>query len=282
MSNPLAVVVAMIALLMATLNVNVAANVVSPANDFSNLWPRRISFRTGGLITCLMGIVMQPWRLLANYGNYVFGWLVGYSGFLGPIAGVLICDYFVIRKKIILTEDLYRRNGAYEFSGGVNWRAIAALAMGCGSGVRGLVYAPLRVLYDYAWFVGFGVSFLAYSALMIGSRLPTRRWRLVVAARQWRRRSVGVRICARLVVPAHGRLAGVDLLHGDAILDRADQRAQIAADAFFLDDARHVHAHALARFFFRSPRVTCRARCTGARRPRRPRSRAGSRCTVRD
>src|SRR3989441_10882627 len=94
----------MIALLMATLNVNVAANVVSPANDFSNLYPRRISFRMGGLMTCAIGILMQPWKLLANYGSYIFGWLVGYSGFLGPIAGVLICDYFVLRKKIILVE----------------------------------------------------------------------------------------------------------------------------------------------------------------------------------
>jgi NCS1 family nucleobase:cation symporter-1 len=166
LSSPLAVVIAMIALLMATLNVNVAANVVSPANDFSNLWPRRISFRIGGLITCLMGIVMQPWKLLANYGNYVFGWLVGYSGFLGPIAGVLICDYFLIRKKVIVTEDLYQRNGIYEYSGGVNWKAVAALAMGSGVAFVGLIYSPLRVLYDYAWFVGFGVSFVAYSALM--------------------------------------------------------------------------------------------------------------------
>src|SRR6202790_3220133 len=167
LGNPIAVMLAMVALLLATLNVNVAANVVSPANDFSNLWPRRISFRTGGLITCVIGIAMQPWKLLANYGNYVFGWLVGYSGFLGPIAGILICDYFVLRKKILLTEDLYRRNGSYEFSDGVNWRAIAALALGCGVAFVGLVYSPLRVLYDYAWFVGFGVSFVAYSVLMM-------------------------------------------------------------------------------------------------------------------
>ena len=101
LGNPVAVVIAMIALLMATLNVNVAANVVSPANDFSNLSPRRISFRTGGLITCVMGIVMQPWKLMSSYGSYIFVWLVGYSGVLGPIAGVLICDYFVIRHKIL-------------------------------------------------------------------------------------------------------------------------------------------------------------------------------------
>ena len=150
LGNPIAVVVAMMALLLATLNVNVAANVVSPSNDFSNLSPRRISFRTGGLITCVVGVaVFQPWKLLANYSNYIFGWLVGYSGFLGPIAGVMICDYFVVRKKIILVEDLYHRGGFYEFSGGFNWRAIAALAAGVGVALIGLVVPgvarPLRL-----------------------------------------------------------------------------------------------------------------------------------------
>ena len=166
LGNPLAVVVAMIALLMATLNVNVAANVVSPANDFSNLAPRRISFRAGGLITCALGLAMMPWKVMASYGNYVFGWLVGYSGFLGPIAGVLICDYFLLRKKIILVEDLYQRGGFYEFSSGVNWNAMGALAAGAGVAFVGLVFPPLRVLYNYAWFVGFAVSFVAYYALM--------------------------------------------------------------------------------------------------------------------
>jgi NCS1 family nucleobase:cation symporter-1 len=172
LGNPIAVVVAMIALLMATLNVNVAANVVSPANDFSNLWPRRISFRTGGLITCLVGVAMQPWKLLASYGNYVSGWLVGYSGFLGPVAGILICDYFVRRKTVLKTEDLYRRGGLYEFTGGVNWRAILALAIGCAVAFVGLIYAPLRALYDYSWFVGFGVSFAAYWMLTVNRKEP--------------------------------------------------------------------------------------------------------------
>ncbi|HEX4003983.1 MAG TPA: NCS1 family nucleobase:cation symporter-1 [Candidatus Acidoferrales bacterium] len=165
LGNPVAVIIAMIALLLATLNVNVAANVVSPANDFSNLWPQKISFRTGGLITCVIGIVMQPWKLLATYGNYVSGWLVGYSGFLGPIAGILICDYFVRRRTILNAEDLYRRGGVYEFSSGVNWRAIAALVIGCAVAFVGLIYAPLRALYNYSWFVGFAVSFLAYLVL---------------------------------------------------------------------------------------------------------------------
>jgi NCS1 family nucleobase:cation symporter-1 len=145
--------------------VNVAANVVSPANDFSNLSPRRISFRTGGLITCVMGIVMQPWKLMANYGSYIFGWLVGYSGFLGPIAGVLICDYFVIRHKNLSTQDLYQRGGLYEYSRGINWQAIVALAAGAGVAFVGLFVPALKVLYNYAWFVGFAVSFVAYLAL---------------------------------------------------------------------------------------------------------------------
>ncbi len=166
LGNPFAVVIAMLALLMATLNVNVAANVVSPANDFSNLWPRRISFRTGGLITCLVGIAMQPWKLMANYGTYIFGWLVGYSGFLGPIAGVLICDYFLVRKKVLTTEDLYLRGGQYEYSRGFHWQAIVALAAGAAVAFIGLLLPSLRTLYNYAWFVGFAVSFCAYFALM--------------------------------------------------------------------------------------------------------------------
>ena len=167
LGNPVAVVVAMLALLLATLNVNVAANLVSPSNDFSNLAPRVISFRTGGLITCVVGVaIFQPWKLLANYSNYIFGWLVGYSGFLGPIAGVMICDYFVVRKKILLVEDLYQRHAFYEFARGINWRAMASLAAGAAVAFVGLLVPSLRVLYDYAWFVGFAVSFALYWALM--------------------------------------------------------------------------------------------------------------------
>ncbi|MFQ5778887.1 MAG: NCS1 family nucleobase:cation symporter-1 [Terriglobia bacterium] len=165
LGHPAAVVVAMIALLLATLNVNIAANVVSPANDFSNLYPRRISFKLGGLITCFLGLLTQPWALLENYGNYIFGWLVGYSSFLGPVAGVMIADYFVLRKKILVTEDLYQRKSFYEFSRGFNPRAVAALGAGIAAALVGLVVEPLRPLFHYAWFVGFGVSFLLYLAL---------------------------------------------------------------------------------------------------------------------
>ena len=166
LGNPFAVILAMIALLMATLNVNVAANVVSPANDFSNLSPRRISFRLGGLITCFVGVAMQPWKLMANYGSYIFGWLVGYSGFLGPIAGVMICDYFVVRKKVLAVQDLYQRDGLYEYHRGFNWPAVISLAAGAGVAFIGLFVPQLRVLYNYAWFVGFFVSFVVYFALM--------------------------------------------------------------------------------------------------------------------
>jgi nucleobase:cation symporter-1, NCS1 family len=113
-----------------------------------------------------VGIAMQPWKLMANYGSYIFGWLVGYSGFLGPIAGVLICDYFIIRKKVLLVEDLYQRNALYEYHRGFNWQALAALAAGAAVAFVGLLVPPLRVLYNYAWFVGFIVSFFAYFAMM--------------------------------------------------------------------------------------------------------------------
>jgi NCS1 family nucleobase:cation symporter-1 len=167
LENPAAIVIAMLALSVATLNVNVAANLVSPANDFSNLSPRRISFRTGGLIACVLGVaVFQPWRLLASYSNYIFGWLVGYSGFLGPIAGVMICDYYLVRKKVLLVEDLYQHHGFYEFSGGIHWRAMAALTAGAGLAFIGLLVPSWRVLYDYAWFVGFAMSFFVYWIIM--------------------------------------------------------------------------------------------------------------------
>src|SRR5881398_1676417 len=128
--SPVAVVVSLVAILLATLNVNIGANVVSPANDFSNLWPRRISFKIGGVITCFMGIAIMPWKLLANYKTFIFGWLGGYAAVLGPVAGNMICDYFVIRRRVLIVDDLYLRRGAYEYSSGFNWRAVTALALG--------------------------------------------------------------------------------------------------------------------------------------------------------
>ena len=165
-NQPVVASVALVALLLATLNTNVAANVVSPSNDFSNLNPRWISFRTGGLITGVMGILMMPWKLLSSYNSYIFGWLVGYSGLLGPIAGIMIADYFVVRSRTLQLDGLYRRGGSYEYSKGFNYRALAALALGVAVALIGLLAPPLRWLYDYAWFVGFIVSALAYTLLM--------------------------------------------------------------------------------------------------------------------
>jgi NCS1 family nucleobase:cation symporter-1 len=164
--SPVAVVISLIAVLLATLNVNIGANVVSPANDFSNLWPQRISFKAGGVITCFVGIAMMPWKLLANHRTFIFGWLGGYAAVLGPVAGIMICDYYIVRRRKLLVNDLYLRNGAYEYSSGINWRCVSALLIGTGCALIGLAVSALRVLYDYSWFVGFVVAFAAYWALM--------------------------------------------------------------------------------------------------------------------
>jgi nucleobase:cation symporter-1, NCS1 family len=164
--SPVAVIISLFAVLLATLNVNIGANVVSPANDFSNLWPRRISFKLGALITCFIGVGMMPWKLLANHQTFIFGWLNGYAAVLGPVAGIMICDYFVIRRKILVLDDLYLRGGDYEYSRGFNLRALAALVMGSAVALMGLAIREVRFLYDYSWFVGFVVAFVTYWAMM--------------------------------------------------------------------------------------------------------------------
>ena len=164
--QPVVAFVALIAILIATLNVNIGANVVSPSNDFSNLYPRLISFRTGGLITGFLGIAMCPWKLLATPDAYIFGWLVGYSGLLGPVAGIMIGDYFFIRKTVLDVNSLYHREGAYHYSRGINPRAVLALVLGVVLALAGLAFAPLHFLYDYAWFVGFFTAGIVYLALM--------------------------------------------------------------------------------------------------------------------
>ena len=170
-NQPVVAFIALVALLTATLNTNVAANVVSPSNDFSNLNPRRISFRVGGIITGLVGVLLMPWKLLSDFSAYIFAWLVGYSGLLGPIAGIMITDYFLIRRSHLRVADLYRRQGIYEYDNGVNLRAVTALAAGVVVALLGLVVPPLRLLYDYAWFVGFSAAGAVYVALMLRSEM---------------------------------------------------------------------------------------------------------------
>lgn len=164
--NQLIIAVSMFTVAVATLSVNIAANVVSPANDFANAFPKWISFRKGGLITGIIGIIMQPWKLVADPSGYIFQWLLGYSGGLGSIAGVMIADYWLIRDKQLVLADLYLPNGTYEYDKGWNWRAVVATLAGCTMAWIGLIYPPLRPLYEYAWFVGFGVSAASYYSLM--------------------------------------------------------------------------------------------------------------------
>jgi NCS1 family nucleobase:cation symporter-1 len=164
--TPVVVIISLSSLMIATLTTNIAANVVSPANDFANLSPKHITFVKGGLITAVLGIVMMPWKLLSDYSAYIFGWLVGYSSFLGPIAGVLICDYFIIRKRILNATDLYDPKGSYTYKGGFNLKAVYALAAGVVVALIGLVIPQVSFLYDYAWFVGFAVAFFVYLFLM--------------------------------------------------------------------------------------------------------------------
>jgi NCS1 family nucleobase:cation symporter-1 len=163
--DPLIIAVSMFTAVVATLAVNIAANVVSPANDFANAFPRAISFKTGGLITGIVGIAIQPWRLLADPSGYIFTWLLGYSGGLGSIAGVLIADYWIVRKTELSLEDLYLADGAYRYSKGWHLPGVVATLAGCAAAWAGLVVPALRPVYDYAWFVGFGVSLAVYLAL---------------------------------------------------------------------------------------------------------------------
>jgi len=163
---PIVVAISMFTAVVATLAVNIAANVVSPANDFANAFPRLISFKTGGLMTGIFGILMQPWRLLADAKGYIYLWLVGYSGGLGSIAGVLIADYWLVRRTTLELEDLYRRDGVYRYRAGWNWKAVVATAAGCALAWGGIKLSVLKPLYDYGWFVGFSVAFVLYALLM--------------------------------------------------------------------------------------------------------------------
>ena len=174
--NPVLLVVAMFALCIATLATNIAANVVSPANDFAHLSPKKISFRIGGLITGIIGIVMMPWKLVADPNGYIFVWLIAYSGLLGPIGGVMIADYFVVRRCQLNVHDLYLADGEYRYSGGFSIVAIVAFILGVLPSLPGFLatvklidgshVAPFLLgLYNYAWFVGFGVAFVVYLVL---------------------------------------------------------------------------------------------------------------------
>ncbi len=172
------VLFATIVIFAAQISTNMAANVVSPSNDFSNLNPKLISYVMGGLITAVIGVLMMPWKLMGSMGAYIFTWLIGYSGLMGAIAGILICDYWVLRKQRLSLADLFDTNGIYSYSNGINWRAMTALAVAIAPVVPGFIHAAstaggqvpqpnfFDTLYTYAWFVTFALGFGIYYLLM--------------------------------------------------------------------------------------------------------------------
>ena len=172
-----AVLVALIVLLVDTVSVNLAANLVGPAYDFSALAPRRISYRTGGYMTAAIALVMMPWKILETTQGYIFTWLIGYSALLGPIAGILIIDYYLVRRTELDVDQLYRHDGIYSYGNGWNMVAIAAFAAGVLPNIPGFlnaafpaafpsVGAAFKILYTYAWFVGIAISALVYGVMM--------------------------------------------------------------------------------------------------------------------
>ena len=175
--NKIMVTFAMLAVAISTLATNIAANIVSPANDFSHLAPGKISFRTGGYITGVIGILIFPWKLIADPTGYIFTWLIAYSSLLGPVGGIMIADYYFIRKQKLSVEDLYSHNGEYSYRKGFNTKAIIALLCGILPNVPGFLVTikviskdafPVWIndLYHYAWFVGFFISGFVYWSLM--------------------------------------------------------------------------------------------------------------------
>jgi NCS1 family nucleobase:cation symporter-1 len=164
--GPVTVVIAMLGLTIATLTTNIAANVVAPANGFSNVAPSKVSFKTGVIITAVIGVLMMPWRLYNDAAAYIFTWLIGYGALLGPVAGIMIADYFFLRHGRLDIDDLYRRTGRYQYRSGVNWVAVVALVLGVAPnfpgflGALGVIDAPAWAagIYNWAWFVGFGLA----------------------------------------------------------------------------------------------------------------------------
>jgi NCS1 family nucleobase:cation symporter-1 len=172
--NPFVLSVALVGLCLATLATNLAANVVGPANDFAQLWPRCISFRIGAVITGVIGILIQPWHLVKDPTGFIFRWLVAYSALLGAVAGVLLVDYYLVRRMRLDLVGLYRREGPYWYRGGFNLSALIALVAGIAPCVPGFLAAVDLVkvpavwtqLYHYAWFLSLGIAAIVYAVLM--------------------------------------------------------------------------------------------------------------------
>lgn len=165
-SNPLVLAFSLFGIIVSTLSVNIAANLVSPGFDFSNLAPKYISFKRGILITGALAILMRPWELMADPSMYIFNWLNVYSGFLGPVAAIIIADYFIIRKTNLNLFDLYRKEGVYKYHKGINLISVVALVIGVFVAIIGKIVPEFSWLFNYAWFSGFGASFVSYLVIM--------------------------------------------------------------------------------------------------------------------
>jgi NCS1 family nucleobase:cation symporter-1 len=174
--NVVGLLYALVTVLVATLSVNIAANLVSPAFDFSNIAPRKISFRTGALVTSVLGVLIFPWKLYSDPQGYIFTWLGLVGGLLGTVAGILIADYWILRRGKLDLTDLYRAGGRYWYDGGWNWRAVVAFLVGGVLAVGGADFHPLidgrpipalSSLADYGWAVGLGTSMVLYVVLTL-------------------------------------------------------------------------------------------------------------------
>lgn len=186
-SSPLLVSLAMMTVAISTLATNIAANIVSPANDFSHMAPKIIDFKRGGYITGILGILIMPWKLVSDPSGYIFTWLIAYSSLLGPIGGIMIVDYYLNRKCNLDIDELYQEHGQYWFYKGFNPKALLALTLGIAPNIPGFLTTigalPLesvpfviRELYHYAWFVGFFIAALSFTFL-------TKKPKLVVLSR---------------------------------------------------------------------------------------------------
>lgn len=171
--------IALVVVMVCTLTVNMAANVVSPSYDFANLAPRSITFTRGGYITAAIGILIFPWKLLESAGTYIFAWLVGYSALLGPIAGIMIADYYIVRRQKLRTADLFKYNGVYKGTGGWNLKGVIALILGVAPNIMGFAHsvklvdnvAPIwDTIFTGAWFAGFFIAAGVYILLNLGAK----------------------------------------------------------------------------------------------------------------
>jgi NCS1 family nucleobase:cation symporter-1 len=173
------VLIALIVLLIDTVSVNLAANLVGPAYDFAALKPKLISYKVGGYITASVAIVMMPWKILESTQGYIFTWLIGYSALLGPVAGILVVDYYLIRRTKLDVPQLYEAEGRYSYNGGWNYAAVVAFVLGVLPNIPGFLNAAFpssfpnvggvfKAIYTYAWFIGLAVAAVSYRVLMNG------------------------------------------------------------------------------------------------------------------